>query len=107
MKKILVWCIPLFLCIVITSIVLIIVISNNSKNVIYATEFSYKYDNALNLKLNDAVIFNKTEFNIKPTNCTEKIILTTNSNENLEIDNKTNKVTAKKIGTTKNNNMGI
>ena len=99
MKKFLLWCIPLFICIIVASIVLVIVTSNNSKNVIYATQFSYKYENVLNLKLNDEVTFNKTEFNIQPANCTEKIVLTTNDSEMLQIDNKTNKVIAKKIGT--------
>ena len=65
---------------------------------VYATGFSYKYENTLNLKVNDEVIFNKTEFNIEPINCTEKIFLTTNDNEILQIDNKTNKITAKKVG---------
>ena len=99
MKKFYLWCIPLFICIIIASVIFIIAVFNNSKNAIYATEFSYKYENVLNLKLNDEVTFNKTEFNIEPANCTEKIILTTNDSEILQIESKTNKVIAKKIGT--------
>ncbi len=98
MKKFFMWCIPLFTAIIIASITLIVIVSNNKNNTIYATEFSYKHENVLNLRLNDEVIFNKTEFNIAPSNCTERIFLTTNDSNIIQINNLTNKITAKKLG---------
>lgn len=100
MKKVLCWCLPILIAVITLGVVILNINSNRQPSVIYATKFSYKYgDTPLELVLNDSIILNRTEFNIEPANCTEKILLTTNDSDIIQIDKNTNKITAKQIGT--------
>lgn len=100
MKKVLWWCLPLLIVAITFGIVILSINANKQQSTIYASKFSYKYvDKTLELTLNDAIVFNKTEFNIEPSNCTEKIVFTSDDDKILKIDNNTNKIVAKQIGT--------
>ena len=98
MKKFFIWALPVLTILAVASVFVLSFISSTNKSSVYATRFSYNYEN-ITLFVNNTYTLNSTEFTIEPSNCTEKIVYATDDSNILDINNSTGEIFAKATGT--------
>ena len=89
--------IPVFIVILVVGGIVLSVNLNIKETAHYATNLEYKYTN-LTLYKNVTYTLTKNEFLISPTNCNQKIVLTTTDTNIIEIDSTTGEIFAKEVG---------
>ena len=99
MRKIFVWLIPVIIVMTISvGIVVMLFIKVNQNNApVYANNIVCKYD-SLTLTKNSTYTFTNDDFVIEPVNCNQKILISCDNNDLLEINSSTGEVLAKAVG---------
>ena len=102
MKKILLWIIPsVVVAVFLVSFIFVLNVRNNQTDKkVYAESIQFKYDKLALIKNNNYTLTNE-DFIIKPANCNQKVLISTNNTDLLEVNTLTGEITAKDAGTCK------
>lgn len=99
MKKLFIWLIPVIIVAVIAAGILVgILVQNNQSNlIVYANSLQCKYD-SLTFKKDVVYNISNDDFIVLPATCNQKILLSTNDSNILDVNANTGEVFAKSTG---------